>query len=251
MSYHYLPELAQGCLQQTACYASSASAPSKLTNTAETSSSSVSATASSSHSRSGTMCEPSTDSPGVDAWILSLRASRASHSQPPGSEKAKMTIATDGLTPFALLEKSNQSTYYWKTCQTSLISDISLTQFSEIWPFSSLIAVAVGYEAKCYRLPRSEPRTYDADYGYWQTPVASEWMHHKFSKRAILNKSEKQQDAGFGKWNGLTTQMVEQLGLYPTVEFGEWLMGLPSGWTSGRPLEMAGFRKWLRHSGEW
>lgn len=68
----------------------------------------------------GMTLPPSTLSRGVDSWISSLRASRASHTAQPGKVFEKVTRATDGLTFSGLSSALCRRSFGRKTSQLSL-----------------------------------------------------------------------------------------------------------------------------------
>ena len=115
---------AHGCLDGELC------AQLKSIRTAERSYYGDKKKVSSPPSLSGTMCEPSTVSRGVEKWMSLLPASPARDTQLQGSNSASMMNVTSGQTPFALLEKSSHNGYCWKMCQISLFSG-TLELYSE------------------------------------------------------------------------------------------------------------------------
>lgn len=68
----------------------------------------------------GMTLPPSTLSRGVDSWISSLRASRASHTAQPGKVFEKVTRAMDGLTSSGLCAHLCRRSFGGKTSQLSL-----------------------------------------------------------------------------------------------------------------------------------
>jgi hypothetical protein len=65
---------------------------------------------------SGRTSKPSTAALGVESWITSLRATRASRSLSPGSVLEKTILDTFGLTLLASLARLNRHSYFSKTC---------------------------------------------------------------------------------------------------------------------------------------
>lgn len=114
--------------------------------------------------------------PGLDAWMSSLRASRASHSAWPENEPGPMTNETDGLTPFALFEKSapllsslRTSLAYsaqWIVPQRTLFG--TSVPFSETWPRAGTVC-----GGGCYRRRKWERRIKEIGSGLWPTIKAS------------------------------------------------------------------------------
>ena len=116
------------------------------------------------------MPEHSTGDRGVDAWISSLRASRASRSASPDSSAPSGTNEICGLTPFALLERSGPDGVYWRTYQDCLpgLTDIS-ARFCESWPKAGTMRDGV-----CYLRRKWERRIGVIDFGLLPTPVKAD-----------------------------------------------------------------------------
>ncbi len=68
-------------------------------------------------------CGPSTAARGVESWIRSLRATRASRSAKPAAAVDGMILATYGRTSVASLARLNPASCFSKTCPTISASD--------------------------------------------------------------------------------------------------------------------------------
>ena len=82
--------------------------------------------------RSGLIPEPSTASRGVEQWIGSLVASRASHGQSQERSEEPMMNAGSGRTSDASLAKWNPEDSSWRTSQASFWEEYS--PYLESWP---------------------------------------------------------------------------------------------------------------------
>ena len=170
MSWLYLPEQEVDYSQPNGNSVGERSAMSKKNRIASKSSKRGSKTAGSMRRRSGMMLEHSTAGRGVDAWILSLRASRASRSAEPEKCWLTATSAICGRIPFASLAKFSLNGFYWKTSQHSFpgLTD-TLDRYSARWPKSGLMR-----GGDVYRLPRLERHTNGSAYSLWLTPTAND-----------------------------------------------------------------------------
>lgn len=178
MSWTYLPESVAAPSPQNTSSAGAPSATSKTPPTPPRSSKLASATASSMTPPSGTTRAHSTGDPGVDAWISSLLASRASHSAPQASDSLALIHATSGQTPAALLTKYDPLTSSWKTSQGSLplfdVKENGLTQptlgvYSQTWPRAGTMLDGI-----VYQLQPLVPPTREIVSGLLPTPVKSD-----------------------------------------------------------------------------
>ncbi len=163
MSWRYLPALVAD-FSEADCSAGEPSAPSKSTPTVKRSSSRAKRTAASILSRSGITLELSTDARGVELWMSSLRASRASLSAPPESEREPTTNGTCGPTPSGSFAKWDRDTACWKTYQLSLFTG-TLEPFSETWP-----RAGIARGGTVSRRRPLAPLTGETGCGLWPTP---------------------------------------------------------------------------------
>lgn len=115
---------------------------------------------------SGTISRPSMAQRGVDAWISSLRASRASRGATPDPDSEPTT--NDGSGPqsrgsFATWTPEPSS---WRTSQASFLED--LNTFSGPWPSSGSMR-----SGACSERPTLARPIDGSDSGFWPTPDAS------------------------------------------------------------------------------
>jgi len=178
MSWLYLPEQVEDSSPQNGSSSGEPYAMSKTPPTLSRSSRPGSETDSLTMLPSGTMPEYSTGDPGVDAWILSLRASRASRGVAQANGLGIKTTATSGPTPLASLTRYDRATSSWKTYQLSVaLSDEegslsllpTLAEFSETWPRAGTMLGGTVY-------PRRPlvPITRETVCGWWPTPTVAD-----------------------------------------------------------------------------
>jgi hypothetical protein len=280
MSWLYLPVQVEACLPQNGYLDGEPSATSKTQNIPLKSSRLESGIDCSTTHPSGTMLEHSTGNPGVDAWILSLRDSRASRSVQQESNGEQMMSETCGLTLFALLEKSSPDTAYWKTSQVSLPGLMGISErYSESWPKAGMMQDGV-----CYLRQKWERRIAEIGSGLWPTPRAREpgdtiesWMRRHLQPKnkkmgpslSVMVKAINQRkyphlwptplarDARTFKGNVPPPNHQGDKNLGKTVGgtlnpmWVEWLMGWPIGWTDLNPLAMDRFQQWLQSFGSY
>jgi len=120
-------------------------------------------------SQSGMMCEPSTESRGVESWIASLRVFRVNHSRSQASDGEPTTNGTCGLKQSVSLAKYDLDTRSWRTFQGCLFQDTWGASL-EIFPNWGMIA---GGELS--GLMMSEHRTDGNDCGFvYLTPTVQQ-----------------------------------------------------------------------------
>lgn len=125
-------------------------------------------TAVSSPSRSGTMCEPLTASPGLVWWMSSLAASRARTSAwPERVEDSTASAAACGRRWPESFARWDRATCSWKTPQLSLLA--GLDEFSATWPRWGMMRAG-----ECSALSMPAHLTSGNGSGLWQTPVADD-----------------------------------------------------------------------------
>lgn len=205
MSYHCSLALvevfsARGCLDGGQC------AELRSIRTAEKSCFDARKKASYRRSLSGMTYAPSTASLGVAAWMSSLADFPALRGAQRGSNEEKPTNETCGQTPFALLEKSDQGSAFWKTSQGFFpfgdqTGDPTLGEYSETWPKAGLMR-----DGAVYRRRNWERRIAEIGSGLLQTPSAQD------SRRGSA--------AAWKEWSegGRTTQcrLRNQIHVWPT-----------------------------------
>lgn len=171
MSWLYLQALVAD-FSEADCSDGEPSVPSKSTPTAKRSYSRGKRTAASILSRSGMTRELSTDARGVDLWMSSLLASRASHSALLENEQAPTTNETCGPTPSGSFAKWDPDTACWRTSQGCLFTN-TLEPYSETWPRAG---IACGGTVS--RLRPLVPLIGETGSGLWPTPRAHERCQH-------------------------------------------------------------------------
>jgi hypothetical protein len=187
MTWIYIPTTSSTVSADTGDSASDSDSPSRTptskrsaissgTNIAKSSSSSGSATTRplSIPLPSGTTSKVSTADPGVERWIFSLLASRASLTQTLDSARVPMMIATSGPTPSESLGKWHQgSESCWRTCQASLWEVMDGhhmgAPWSDSWPKSGMTR-----NGELYPLPMLERLISATGGGSWPTPTTED-----------------------------------------------------------------------------
>ncbi len=165
MSWLYLPAVVEDSSPPNICLDSKPYATWKMQHTPSKYSRPGSKTGCSMTPPSGTTYERSMGNPGMDAWISSLRASRANRSVEQEKASPIETIEISGLIPFASLEKSDQNGSYWKMyqdCFATLMPD----EYSATWPRAGTIVAGIAY-----LLRPSAPITREIGCGSWPTPT--------------------------------------------------------------------------------
>jgi hypothetical protein len=290
MSWIYVPELvASPSPASGSSETGEQSATSSLTPTVSESCSSESQTATSTTRPCGTTSKHSMGDPGVDRWISSRRASRASHSAPPGSEKAQPMSGTCGPTLGESFAKYDPATCSWKTSQVCLFDD-TLAEYSETWPRAGTACGGTVYRRQpsapitggtgCGLSEWQTPQAADATFLHcksniqnirmvrlseqvrrkqmWPTPQARDGDQRGAQAKRFLNpeRSNDLPDAVAFKTPRTTPRSAREYdGTTPLGGGGlnptwvEWLMGFPLGWTDSAHLETASFQRWLQKHG--
>lgn len=262
----------QSVMSNTTCTASKSSRPEFKTNSLTM-------------PPSGMTAAPSTGNPGVDLWILSLRASRANHSPKLERDLELMIPETSGLMLFALLERLGPSGSYWRIPQSCLPlfellgeqqRQLTSLEYWQTWPRSGMWDATTAYQ-----LQPLAPLTKGTVYGLWPTPVASDCLDRKpgnphLTKNGTIRHINAQGKQSFmrlsqvvkfatlqardyrtgstARWEearkGLRScNLNDQIGGQLNPNWVEWLMGWPIGWTDLQPLETARFQQWLELHG--
>lgn len=161
---------------------------------------------------SGLTCEPSTLAFGVEAWISSLRASRASLTASQGSVEAMKTTGGSSTTSHASFAKRDHATSSWRMCP-GLYPQGSI-EFSARWPASGTMR-----NGACSARPKSERTTSGSGCSsLLPTPAARD---HRSGKGR--------------KPNGHTPQLPEVMGGLLNPQWIEEIMHYPIGWTDCAP----------------
>lgn len=275
MSWLYLPEQVEGCLPRSTCLDGERCAMSRMESTLCRCSEHGSGMDTSMTRPSGVTCGHSTDGPGVEWWIASLRGSRASRSAKRESGSASRTNAISGPTLRGSFARYDLDTSCWRTYQLCAAlfenSDPILAEFLGTWPRAGTMCDGIVYQ----RRPLA-PITRGTGYGSsvsWPTPTQADSRNTRNStaKRnkappSGIHTGDTLVDA-VTKWPTPTTKdnrptsqgSREKYGAGPALSevaggklnplWVEWLMGWPIGWTGLQPLGRARFRWWLRQFG--
>lgn len=110
----------------------------------------------------GTTLPPSIASRGVEAWMSSLRASRASRGPSPETKKEPRTSDGYGPRSQGSLGKWNPESSSWRTSRRSDTGDSG--GFSGTWPTSGTMR-----SGECYQLEELEPPTNENASSFWGT----------------------------------------------------------------------------------
>lgn len=212
-------------------------------------------------SRSGMICEHSTDLGGLDEWIASLPGYRASLFLSPVNEDKPEMRGTYGPILCGYLERLDQNTSSWKTCQGSLLRNTSDKSW-RIWTSSGSMR-----NGKLYRRENSELRISGNVSGCWlPTPTAASFgsnqggaqgrvgkVRHSLETMARKNiwpTPRAQSGTGTGPSRvGHKVDLQTAVGGKLNPEWVEWLMGVPIGWTDLKLLGTPGFQEWQSKHG--
>ena len=228
MSWLYLPGEAAGC-SVAGCSDGERCATSKTTDTVSMCSRLGLETDTSMMPPSGTIYAPSMGSPGLDWWMSSLRASRASHLVEPENNSESSIPEICGQTPFASFERSDRNGSYWKMCQGFFPSLIS-GEYLQTWPKAGTIANGIAFRRRSW-----VRRIAGIGYGLWPTPTASRGDYQYSHGKAVPTlsgavKFPTPTAADTGRFNTSesagaaqrpTLVMMERRGLWPTPRGSE------------------------------
>lgn len=112
---------------------------------------------------SGMTLPPSTAAHGVESWISSLRATRASHSQAPANAGEQMTPGTSGLISPVSSTRSGRTSVSLRMSQTTLFSDSATSE-------TSYRAWATALQQDCTRRLKQARRMSESGSSSWPTP---------------------------------------------------------------------------------
>lgn len=175
----YLYSLAQeaDCLQASGSKAGEPSVTLNGTNTANGSSKPESGTGCSTMRPSGTTSTRSTVNRGKDLLMSSAQGFRVSRSARQGIKNQTMIAETDGLTPFALLEKFSPDTSFSKTSEGYYPQwtrpQMNLFRTSEPY-YETFPKAGMMRNGVCYPQPSAERRISVIESGLWPTPTSTE-----------------------------------------------------------------------------
>lgn len=220
----------------------------KKTRTASRCSKHASETATLTTLPSGMTSEPSTENPGLDSWMSSLRDFHASHSQQDQKSFMMQMDEICGQTQFALLEMSGPHGFSWKTLQNcfSFSRDENLisSESSESWPQAGM------WDAGgAYRLHLLEQTTNGNGCGLLPTPLARDGRSFyvvtlKTAQRIMNRKPLRQLH-----WMQFGVVYHDLKKGWANPRFSELMMGWPIGWTDLQPLERDKYQQWLEQHG--
>lgn len=182
-------------------------------------------------SRSGTMCEPSTESRGgvalMSCPVDSLVKTSALQTIPQTGLKGNgVDFGPKCEESFVKYDPGSRS---WKTAQLLLFG--GLAEYSETWPKWGLMR-----NGACFRLPMLEHDTCANACGSWPTPT-------KWEEKYIKSKSPGDHYHGIGwiLWNTHNLQ--------PTPEVYEAMMDWPIGWNRLQDAATDRFQEWFGRHG--
>ena len=143
------------------------------------------------------------------------------------------------------LAKFDPDLCLWKTVQCSLFED--LEQYLETWPRWGLMQ-----DGECWEQTPLVPHIEGSEFGWWPTPVASDWMTGKVNGIEYRNRRFIRTSLTSGTEFGAKLADAFRLmtGKALPANFSEWMMGWPPEWTELKPLEMAKFQQWQQQHGK-
>lgn len=213
---------------------------------------------------SGLTLNPSTQNAGADAWILSLRATHASHSPSPGKNRPKPTRATSGPTygkssgssgPGSASSRTSPTIYAWALNKSTMTYDQWITALRRAClQRKKSVRHTAGNVYSSWPTPRAqEPGSTSSAHGKglaetakaWPTPMARDWKDSPGMRRRPQGQISLPNMAfrsGLRDRASLKHGDPSQMRLNPL--FTEWLMGWPTGWTDFAPAAMAWSRWW-------
>ena len=219
---------------------------SNTTNTQETFSKQDKTTDALSYSQSGTMCEPSTGSLGVDWWMSSLAASRAKILVPQTTKPKESQEAGRGCGRKwqELSLRCVPRTYSLKTLQCLWDEDL---------PWSSVTLPKWGMmrHGELWGLAMPALPTSGNDAGYMPTILKTQILEKEspmdagqiqVSPSGYVQKTSKNGEPGSAIW----PLWMLYHGYLPTPTAAEHFMGYPMGWTDSQGSATHRFREWLQ-----
>jgi len=144
-----------------------------------------------------------------------------------------------------LLAKLDPDLSLWRTPQCSLIMDS--TECLQTFPNWGLMRDGVLWEQTMLAHP-----TEGNDFGWWPTPVATDYMTGQTNGIAYTGKRFVRTSHKTGTEFGakLTSAYRLMTGNHLPANFSEWMMGWPQDWTELKPVGTAKFQKWQQLRGE-
>jgi len=187
-------------------------------------------------SLSGTTCEPSTDTRGVDESTLSRADSRARTFRP--QERVKASPEPDpvyGLRWPASYAKYDRDTWAWRT-HPCLFPEDSIECCPTLPRWGSMRRGVLSGRTMPEHL--TSAIEFGSSLG---TPTASNKLPTPTATDAIKGGNVSPRPGAMG--------LSETTGGQLNPPWVEWLMGWPIGWTDLKPLETDKFRQWLASHG--
>ena len=229
MSYIFLQE--QGEESSAECFSDiEPFVRSRLNLTAEKSSCSDSETASCLGSRSGTMCEPSTEIRGAVLQTLCAEGSPVRTSAQVGKVQGLTERKVGcGQKCEGSLARYDHDTHSLKTHQCLLFEDS--TECCVILPRWGMVC-----DGELLELPTPVGLTDENEFGYWPTPTGVKGAGHCVG--------------ALSEWGGASNIFRgTELRNVHCPRFEEWMMGWPDQWTALTPYETDKFQLWQRQHG--
>ena len=187
-------------------------------------------------SLSGTMCEPSMESRGVERSTSSAADFPVKTSaQLEKAQESKASAAGFGKKWRELSVKYDRHTCSWKTHRCL---------FQEVLPWSSVTLPKWGMmrNGVLYRHRTLERPISGTESGLLPTPSASDYKGTFRLKRC--NERACESPRGVRLPEELARRHQVDLGTHLNPDFVEWLMGWPIGWTDLKPLATDKFLRW-------
>jgi len=207
--------------------------------------------ASSTSRQSSGTSEPPTFDQWPEWWISSLRVSHANHIHTLGNVLEEKIQETSGLIPYGLYGKWDRSTSCWRMSGDWLtgLSHI-VRKLLGVFPRQGTLQFGV-----CVPLPKQELPTLESGGFYLPTLHANKLTSNCIDLNNLVDShgnpwvpGMKPHDKRTG--NQVTTTLHDWTRYLwqekPFPLFGEWMMGLPIGWTALEPLGMESYRQWLQ-----
>jgi len=198
-------------------------------------------------SRFGMTYAPLTENLGEELLTLYLAAFHALTSQQ--QEKAQESMEKPlecGEKWRGSFVKYNLDTSSWKTAQCSLLGD--LDEFLETWPKWGLMR-----NGECWEQQTLVHPIEGNDFGWWPTPVASDYMTGQTNGITYTGKRFVRTSHKTGTEFGakLTSAYRLMTGNHLPANFSEWMMGWPQDWTELKPVGTDKFQKWQQQHGKY